>query len=51
VLAAEKQIEVFREPSKGQFMKHQINGPGGVLKCAALPKLNLKLDELFVKRR
>ncbi len=49
VLGPEKQIEVFRQPSGGQFTEHALHGPGGTLTSAALPHFTLSLAALFAK--
>jgi Uma2 family endonuclease len=49
VLGPDKQIEVYRQPRKGQFTDHAIHGPGGALTSAALPEFTLDLDVFFAK--
>jgi Uma2 family endonuclease len=49
VLGPEKQVEVYRQPKNGQFTEHALNGPGGLLKSAALPEFTLDLDTFFAR--
>jgi Uma2 family endonuclease len=49
VLGPEKKIEVYRQPTDGQFTEHALHGPGGALTSAALPEFTLSLDAFFAK--
>lgn len=49
ILGPEKQIEVFRQPSSGQYAEHALHGPGGTLTSAAVPQFTLSLDALFAR--
>src|SRR5580765_3630908 len=47
VIVPEGKIEVYRQPKGGRFGEQKIVGPGGRLKCAAVPEFTLDLDALF----
>jgi Uma2 family endonuclease len=47
VLAPEKQIEVYRQPSRDQYAERSVHGPGGVLTSRAVAGLNVDLKALF----
>jgi Uma2 family endonuclease len=49
VLVPEKKIEVYRAPVEGQFSEQKTFGPGGRLKCGAVPEFVVELDKLFAK--
>ena len=49
VLAPEKQIEVHRQPTGGQFAERVVAGPGGRLVSVAVPSFAVELDALFAK--
>jgi Uma2 family endonuclease len=49
VLGPDKQIEVYREPTNGEYLQKSLHGPGGTLASAAVPGLNLSLEILFTK--
>lgn len=47
VLVPEKQIEVFRQPSKGQFAERSLQGPAGALASSSVPAVQVELAALF----
>jgi Uma2 family endonuclease len=47
VIVPERKIEVYRQPKGGRFAEQKIFGPGGRLKCVAVPEFTLDLDKLF----
>jgi Uma2 family endonuclease len=47
VLGPEKQIEVHRQPSAGQFTERSVHGPGGQLTSSAIPQVTVDLTALF----
>lgn len=49
ILGPEKQIEVHRLPTKGQFSERTAHGPGGRLASVAVPAFAVDLDALFAK--
>jgi len=49
VLGPEKQIEVHRQPTGGQFAERVVSGPGGQLVCVAVPSFAVDLEALFAK--
>jgi Uma2 family endonuclease len=49
ILTPSKQIEVFQNPKDGAYQTTELRGPGGTLKCQALPSLALDLQVLFAE--
>ena len=49
VVVPERKIEVYRQPKGGRFGEPKLFGPGGQLKCEAVPEFVLNLDKLFAK--
>ena len=47
VLGPEKQIEVHRQPTGGQFAECTLHGPGGRLSSVAVPEFAVDLTALF----
>ena len=47
VLGPEQQIEVHRQPQKGQYAETSLLGPGGSVTSAAVPPFTVDLDRLF----
>ena len=47
VLGREKQIEVHRQPSEGQFAERALHGPGGQLTSTAIPSFTVDLSKLL----
>ena len=47
VLGRERQIEVHRQPGKGQFAERTLHGPGGRLTSAAIPSFTVDLSKLW----
>jgi Uma2 family endonuclease len=47
VLVPERQIEIFRQPSKDKFVEKSVHGPGGLLTSRSLPGLEVDLDTIF----
>jgi len=50
VLAAEEQIEVYRQPVAGAYAQCATHGPGGSVQCLAVPEFILDLDRFFKKK-
>ena len=49
VLAPEKQIEVYRQPTPDRFEEVTLHGPGGQFRSMAIPEIAVQLDSLFSK--
>ena len=49
VLGPEKQIEVLRRPTNGQFIERSVHGPGGTLASGVIPSFAVDLNTLFAK--
>ena len=49
VFGPEKQIEVHRRPTEGNFSERVVHGPGGRLTSVAVPAFAVDLDALFAK--
>jgi Uma2 family endonuclease len=49
VSAPEKQIEVYREPRTDGYAVREVFGPGGEVKCVAVPEFKVDLKALFAK--
>lgn len=49
VLGPEKQIEVHRRASAGQFTERTVHGPGGRLESTSVPGFAVELAALFAK--
>ena len=47
VLGREKQIEVHRQPSDGQFAERTLHAPGAILTSSAIPGLKVDLSKLL----
>jgi len=47
VLVPEKQIQLFRQPSKGQFAERSVHGPDGMLASRSVTELSVDLTKLF----
>jgi len=47
VLARERQVEVYRRPQGGIYQERQTLNTDGVLQCAALPSVRIRIAELF----
>lgn len=47
VLGPEKQIEVYRRTSAGQFVERTVHGPSGRVESAAVPGFAVELAALF----
>jgi Uma2 family endonuclease len=47
VLGREKQIEVHREPTEGEFAQRTLHGPGARLTSTVIPSFAVELSTLF----
>ena len=47
VLAAKRQVEVYREPEAGEYRERRIYGGDDQLECGAIPAIRLSLAALF----
>ncbi|MEI6784645.1 MAG: Uma2 family endonuclease [Verrucomicrobiota bacterium] len=47
VLGREKQIDVHRQPSGGQFAERTLHGPGAWLTSATIPSFTVDLSKLL----
>ncbi|MEY2427651.1 MAG: hypothetical protein QOJ40_536 [Verrucomicrobiota bacterium] len=47
VLAVERRVEVYRQPSKGGYQERFLLGPEDTLECAALPNVRFRVADLF----
>jgi len=47
ILVPEKQIEVHRQPSEGQFRERILHGPEGKVACTVVPGFEVDLAKLF----
>ena len=48
VLGQEHQVEVYRRPVNGHYLEQRFVALDGVLDCATLPKVRVKVSDLFV---
>ena len=48
ILVPEKQIEVHRQPTDGQFRERILYGPGGRLGSTTVPGFEVDLAKLFI---
>jgi Uma2 family endonuclease len=48
VLALQRQVEVYRQPSEGRYQQTLIYGANDVIECNALPGVRMRVSELFV---
>lgn len=47
ILAAERQIEIYRKPLGGLYEQKELVGAEATLSCSSLPRLQIRLAELF----
>ncbi len=49
VLVPERQVEVYRRPTAGDFTSRATSGAKGTLACKERPSIAVSLDTLFAK--
>jgi Uma2 family endonuclease len=48
ILALERRVEVYRQPSQGRYQEMFTCGPDDTLECTCLPGVRARVSELFV---